>query len=281
MKDPAGADLGPRDDTAPTLHAAQQWLYDVVTHSESALAGVRQHRTTDVERTVRGNAAGSALDRLEIYQQSYFSRLEECLADDYPAVKVALGEAAFAELCRSYATAHPSRDPNLNQFGARFVQFAREHAPRDSAFVADLARLEWAIVEVLHAGAPERFSAAELERLPPDRLGEVRFVPSPAVRLLSFAYPVNDYFQAVLDGGECETPELGPSTVLVLRNGYRIRRIPVQQSQSTVLGRLISGEPLGAALTGVNVEEVAVSSWFREWTAWGVFATVSFGAGSG
>jgi len=263
-----------------SLSDAQAWLFGVVTHPDSAETGIQAQAELvaprDVERFVRSNGIASALERLEIYQSSYFSRLEECLADDYPAVKFALGAADFEALCRHYADAHPSRSTSLNGFGSRFSAFARERSPAPGGlFVAELARLEWTIVEVLHAPAANGFSMAELARVPNERLPDVRFQTTPAVRMLSFDYPVNAFLQAFLDGEQPRIPARSASTVLVVRRGYRIRRLELEQCQSTLLRRLISGEPLGPALSGITATEEAVQAWFREWTELGVFTGAS------
>jgi hypothetical protein len=258
-----------------SLRAIQQWFLSVTTHPESAQLGVMDQAKvvppTDLPRVVRGRAGASALDGLEIYHQSYFSRLEECLADDYPALKFAIGGSAFEDLCRAYTLAHPSRSPNLNGFGSRLPSFIEQDAAKWGRFVAELSRLEWAIVEVLHAPASQGFSAERLATIPAERLADVRFTPNPALRMLSFEYPINRFFQAFLDGEEPAVPESVPSSVVVIRSGYRIRRLDLRQSQATLLRRLIAGEPLGAALAGVTTDQEAIESWFREWTSHGVF----------
>jgi len=257
----------------PSLTALQQWLFAVATHPDSAAAGVAAQSRT-LEEIVKTNAIASPLERVGIYHQSYFSRLEECLADDYPAVKYALGDAAFAQLCRDYATAWPSKGTNLNVFGVHLVEFLEERAMATS-FVSELARLEWAIVDVLHSPSADSFSTSDLSSLPSDRLEAVRFAPSPSVRLLSCEYPVNQYFQDYLDDARPRLPAKTGSFVLVARQGYRIRRLELQPNQATVLRRLLSGEPLGASLSGIVSDEGVVASWFRDWTERGIFAGAS------
>ncbi|MEK7821245.1 MAG: putative DNA-binding domain-containing protein, partial [Pseudomonadota bacterium] len=43
----------------------------------------------------------SAGDRLNVYRQSYFARLIECVADDYPALQYLLGEDGFVDRLRA------------------------------------------------------------------------------------------------------------------------------------------------------------------------------------
>lgn len=266
-----------------TLDTAQRWFLGVITHPDSVAGGLESEANrippADLERVVRKTQAASALERLEIYHSSYLSRLEECLADDYSAVKFALGDAAFQALCHAYVKEHPSRHPSLNQFGSRLPEFALERVAEVGPFLVELARLEWALVEVVHARSTEGFTVPDLARLPPDALGEVRFEPSAAARLLAFEYPANDYLQAYLDDREPEIPGPSPSSLLVVRRGTRNRRIQLESVQAAVLGRLLSGDSLGSALFGVTSDQAAVGDWFRSWTEYGVFAGVRLGRG--
>jgi hypothetical protein len=153
--------------------------------------------------------------------------------------------------------------------------FAKERGRTSSPFVPDLARLEWALVEVLHAPAAQGFSPAELARIPEERLPEVRFQPSAAVRLLPLEYPVSAYLDAFRDGRRPDPVEHEASVVLVVRSGYRIRRRELKPCQATVLRRLLSSEPLGMAFSGVTADAEGVEAWFRDWSAWGVFSKVT------
>lgn len=257
----------------PGLRVLQEWLLAVSTHPESAdqcIAG----QSLPLTEVVRSNTLATPLERLEVYNHAYFARLEECLADDFPAVKHALGELAFANLCRHYATACPSRGPSLNNFGAQLPRFLEKRTtPR--SFVSELARLEWAIVEVLHAPESDGLAAAALAALPSERNGEVRFAPGASVRLIQSEYPVNRYFQEYLQGAEPPLPSKQESFVVVARHGYRIRRFELPHEQGLVLARLFSGAPLGAALSGVEAEQGSVAAWFQGWTEQRFFTTAT------
>lgn len=258
------------------LETAQSWLLGVVTHPESVAQGVESEASrvapSELSSVIRATPTASALDRLEIYHSGYFARLEECLADDYSAVKFALGEPAFETLCRDYVQRHPSRHPNLNTFGARFAEFAEERVSEIGQFVVELAKLEWAIVEVVHAPSSDSFTASALENVPPEALGDVRFSPSAAARLLFFEYPVNEYLQAVLQDRHPEIPGPAPCTVLLVRRAYRNRRMVLEPDQARVLGKLLAGECLAHALSSIAANESEVGGWFRSWTELGVFA---------
>src|SRR5262249_15955268 len=153
---------------------------------------------------VTPNARMTARERLDVYRVAYKARLVDCLIDDYPVLSKALGEERFDALCRAYIDRYPSTSPNLNAYGKRFgsvcmeaptVAPALEGFDELRGFSADLARLEWSLVEVVHAELSPRLDASALQAIPPDALGSVRFTRNEAVRLLDLKYPVNAYFK--------------------------------------------------------------------------------------
>ena len=228
------------------------------------------------------------LERLEVYRRAYHARLIECLLDDYPALAYALGEDAFEALCRDYVARHPSTGPNLNSFGGFMSEFCRSEANgkgAPSAFAADLAALEWAIVEVIHAPTAEPLTLAGLAEVPIDRWAGARLVSTPAFRLLRFDYPANVYFQAFRDARAPTIPEPARSAAAVYRSGPTVWRMDLTEAACTLLQALAAGQSLSAsleravaALSEIAQDDAAgrVTSWFRDWVASGLFARVEF-----
>jgi hypothetical protein len=225
----------------------------------------------------------TALERFEIYRRGYHSRLIECLVDDYPATQHALGEPAFEDLCRAYIARFPSTGPSLNYFGRGMSGFVREGMPEPfsvRAFTADLTSLEWAIVEVIHAASDPPLTSDGLLRVPADGWATVRLDATPALRLLRFSHPVNDYFRAFRADESPAIPEPAASATVVYRSGPTIWRMDLTDPMVGVLSALVGGEPLGEALaraeasmSDLGEDEVAlrVTTWFREWVGHGLF----------
>ena len=261
-----------------SLNTAQKWFMSVTTHPESVRAGVDAHSDVvsapELGRVLRPSSEESLLDRLTIYHHGYFSRLEECLADDYPALKYALGDEAFSELCRNYVNAHPSSEPSLNGYGRALAGFIRELDLDTASFLSELAQLEWASVEVLHALAPEPMSAQALLSIQAEALPSVCFKASDALRLFAFKYPANVYLQAFYEDRQPIVPEPKSSSVAVVRSGYTIWRFDLSRAQFTLLSSLTRGVPLGAALDGIEARAIEVQAWFSEWTKYDLFAGI-------
>jgi hypothetical protein len=266
-----------------TLQGRQRWFARAIMTPESHALPLSE---TDARRALTPGPRMSALERLEISRRGYHARLIECLADDYPSLKHALGAEAFEDLCRVYIERHPSEGPNLNFYGRRMAELCRtelREAAVPHVFCADLAALEWAIVEVIHAPSSEPLTMEGLQHVPADSWGEARLVANTALRVLRFAYPVNAYFQALREGAEPVVPARKESATVVYRSGPSIWRMDLTGPMFEVLAALLAGEPLGDALGRVedalaDLDEQQtverVMSWFREWVSSGLFVRI-------
>lgn len=291
--DPAVRATSPASPSA-TLREQQLWFARTVmaparvgqSEDESAGKSEGDHAT---HRMLTSGPRLSALERFEIYRCGYQARLLECLADDYPVLQHALGESAFEDLCRAYVAAFPSTGPSLNVFGRRMAEFCRGEAPVPPAmraFAADLAALEWTIVDVIHAPGSEPLTVDGLREVPMDAWADARLVANSASRLLRFDHPVNAYFQSFRGGGSPSIPEPAASATVVYRGGPSVWRMDLTVPMFEVLSSLAAGESLGvslarahASLVGVDEQEAGrrVLGWFRDWVASGLFARVELG----
>jgi hypothetical protein len=264
-----------------SLRALQDWFVEAVTSpcaDERLDEGARQVLT-------RGPELGE-LDRLGIYRYAYRARLVECLVDDYPALQFALGVEPFETLCHEYIERHPSSAPSLNFFGRHMAEFCRVEAQEPfplRGFAADLAKLEWALVEVLHARMADALSPATLGAIPPERWPSARLPASPAVRVLRFDHPVNAFFQSFKTDGAPSVPAPAPAATAVYRTDMTLWRMDLTPAMASPLEGLFRGETLGEALgkleEGLSEADAAeaersVMLWFREWVAGGLFARV-------
>jgi hypothetical protein len=224
-----------------------------------------------MELADRRLTAGPKLDarqRLDVYRRGYEARLVECLADDYPVLQMALGHESFQALCRVYVERYPSEAPNLNAYGRHMAEVCE-------GFAADLATLEWAIVEVIHQAAGAPLTMENLAAIPMDAWATARLLPARAVRLLALGYPANDYFQAVRDGHAPPLPGPQPSATVVYRSGPTVWRMGLTPPMHRVLAALLGGQPLEAALSLAGDESPErLTAWFREWVSSGLFVGV-------
>ena len=277
---PVAAPLGP----------LQEWIAAAILHPLGVSESVREKVSPleepvdigDIERVVLPSQRLSGVERLDIYRQAYRARLVECLADDYPVLQHALGETSFESLCHAYIDHRPSRSPNLNSFGRHLASFCCERSDERALFSADLATLEWAMVEVLHAAPAARLSLEELQSIAPAAWPGARFAPSATVRVFEFSYPVGAYLQSVRIGEHPSLPSPGWSATAVFRDGATIWRMDLSRAMHTLLRSLFRGDSLGTAFdelaeTGLVTDDQGpeVMRWFRDWVGHGIFGAIS------
>lgn len=276
------------------LRDLQRWFAAIVMDPRGVSSAVAEGAATvepatetmhvpmsEIERVLLPSRTLAAIERLAIYGDAYRARLVECLADDYPALKYALGDDAFEALCLRYIARHPSTSPNLNAFGRHMAAFCRDEERPALPFEGDLAALEWAMVDVLHAAAAEKLDLATLAGVPAEQWAGARFAPGGAVRVVEFGYPVNAYFQAFRMDEAPRVPEKGWSATAVFRDGATIWRMDMSRAMHALLMMLFGGTALGPALetladAGQLTEEegAQVMVWFRDWVGHGFFARI-------
>jgi hypothetical protein len=266
-----------------SLAQQQRWLQTVITHPESVEAGAAL-AGEPAEHVISPGAMTSAVEGLEVYHHAYRARLTECLVDDYPALHYALGAEAFAELAGRYIVRHPSRSPNLNAFGSHMESFCRAHEDPQAGFWADLARLEWTLVEILHAEDAPPLAAEQLTRAPTAAWAGARLLASDTLRVCRFEYPVNAFFQAFKDDEAPAVPAPAPVALAVYRQGFTLWRMVLTPAMADLLEDLVGGATLGDALGAMEtriqdpdaLSEAArdVMAWFSSWVQGGFFRTV-------
>lgn len=92
---------------------------------------------------------------MTIYRRNLVFGLISAMKETYVFSRVLLGEKNFNFFCREYIYQYPSHDTDLIQYGQSFGEFLNGRVELESlAFIADVARLEWALERVFYA-APE------------------------------------------------------------------------------------------------------------------------------
>lgn len=268
------------------LGSLQRWFAEAITHRGPLSQGILREpllaNATELPRVLTAGPQLSALERLSIYHRAYRARLVECLADDYPALRATVGPTRFTEIVHDFVDRHPSHSPNLNGYGRPFSSFLGE---RGEVYLSELARLEWALVEVIHAPAAEPLSLADLSQLPVEAWASARLAPSNTVRLLSFTHPVNRAFQRFCETEAAVVPEPEPSVTLVYRQELVSWRLDLDPALTTLIEGLFAGQSLAHSLdrlaetaeddVALAALEQKVMIHFREWVECGVFAKIA------
>jgi len=238
----------------------QRRLWRLITEPEgvqAALAAEGDASGAALATLLRGDRGLAAADRVAVYANAYFVRIHACLRDDYGALARTLGPDAFHDLVKTYLMAHPPARPSLRHAGARLAEHLdtepfRSIFGRRCVYAADLARLEWAILEAFDAVDGSVLARETLAGLPPEAWGELRFDTTPSLQLLALAWPVNSirerYDAEDDDATWAEPPALSPESthVRVWRNEERVRYRAISKLEADALAAVQRGEPFGA-----------------------------------
>jgi hypothetical protein len=282
-----------------TLDRLLNWFQAAVTHPDGVRNGVtsgeaRRHLdipAESVETVLTRSKSLPVLDRLAVYGHAYFARLIDCLREEYPVLKAALGEEVFDSFAVEYLLRFPSRSYTLFELGKHFPQFLRDTRPPGVGpepawpdFLIDLATLERTFNEVFDGPGTEgrpTLDRAAVAAAPPDRLPEVRLVPAPCLRVLSLKYPVQAYHTAVRQNEGPPFPEPADTFLAVTRQGYVVRHFVLSKPAHALLAALFRGQTLGDAIhiavNGERPDEFVghLGEWFRDWAAQGFFLGIA------
>lgn len=235
----------------------------------------------DVVRFAAEHLTGSDLlspvEQLEIYRQQFWLRHTSALVEDYPAVGRILGQEAWQELVEGYLGTYPPTGHSLRDLGGRFPEFVASNGAwlEHHELVTEMARLEWAYVELFDAAEAAPLDPRQLAEVEPAGFEAVRLVLSPALRLLRTRYPVTTLRRRLLDAphDNVAIPAPAPNRLVLYREGLQFRHEALQEPPFTLLEALAAQSSLGAACEaacalGTSAAERVrneVAEWFADW----------------
>ncbi len=274
----------------------------VITHPHGVVAGAQsaeaqlqlQASSDQTDCIIATTNRWSAESRLEIYWNAYYARLQECLREEFPVLRGAVGDELFDEFVLEYLQAHPPSSYTLSQLGLRFPGFlAGTRPPRDAAaegpdwadFLADLAHFEWTISAVFDGPGSEMMSSAPLvpSDYPLDKLDELTFECALSLRLCSYSFPVNAYHAAVKSGELMEVPSPRPTFVAFNRQNFTVQHHALNAMEFALLKSLHEGDALGDAIDALCERDDAaeaevvtnIARWFADWTRAGFITNIA------
>lgn len=214
--------------------------------------------------TLQGVVADDRLghaQRLNVYRNNTTILLREALGANFPVVQALVGDDFFAVLCRSFVRTHPPQSPCLFEYGGDFAAFIDRFPSAQSVpYLGDVARLEWAQVEALHAAGGRVLSAQALSGIAPQDYDQLVFTFHPAFRLVTSPYPVHSIWAAHQPGANPEPAialDQGGEAVLITRPGTEVGLIPLTATEGRAVERLSSGMALLDACADVPAQNLS------------------------
>ncbi len=201
-----------------------------------------------------------AAQRLRIHRHHMLDSLGSALAATFPTVQAVVGADFFRRLARAFIGQSLPSQPVLAEYGAGFPAFvAGHHAARDLPYLADVARLDWALNLAFHAPADGRLAAADLAALPADELPSLRLGLAPGTVLVASPYPLDRIWAASQPGAAADPVDLaaGGVRLLVLRRPDDAAFVALSAGEAAFIAGLGEGlsleEAAGRADTGFDL----------------------------
>jgi hypothetical protein len=168
-----------------------------------------------------------------IHRSSYKNNLKAALSVTYKNVLTLVGERYFSQLVFQFIKFYPSRTGDLNDYGADFPTFLEEHLPhlpagRSLPYLADVARLDWAIERAQLAKNSRSDALKELLTLSDQSLGAVTMNLNSGFSIVSSEYPLRAMCSLHTAEQGCSLDQ-GGEVLAINKVGHEliIRSIPV------------------------------------------------------
>ena len=183
--------------------------------------------------------------RLRVHRQTTLAALAGALEATYPVCARLVGAEFFGAAARRFAREVPSRSPDLCDYGAELAGWLAAFEPaRALPYLADVARLEWALHRARHAAAPESHDPAR-----------VAFRAAPGTAFLDSPWPVDRIWetnQPDFAGDPEVSLEAGGAALVVAREPERARFTRLTRAELEALATLAAGRTLDDAAASWN-----------------------------
>jgi hypothetical protein len=239
-----------------TLEQTQQLFWKLITAPEGVAAGrdaLHPSLRAQADALVREDARLSAVERLDIYADMYFYRIRDCLMEDFGAICAVIGEDAFHNLITDYLLVHPSTHFSLRNVGRHLPAFVRSHTfGTQWPHLADLAALEWTILEAFDAPDAEPLDAAALAAVPQERWPDLRFTLTPSLHLLDVGWAVDEMWRQAQAGEKPVERRPRATCLRVWRQDLRVFHRPIDAAERAALDAVMASAPFAAVCEQIS-----------------------------
>lgn len=188
--------------------------------------------------------------RLAIYRANMAAAATRALGAAYPVVRRVVGEAFFDGLARTYRRLAPSTSGDLFEFGAAFAGFLAEFPDTQSLpYLADLARLEWAVHHAYGAEDAQPWDQQALAQVAPAEQSAIRLEWAAGTAIVDSRFPIARVWlihQAAFDG-EFSVDWSVRECALVAREGLRVVVSALGAGDAVFVTKGLAGAALGTS----------------------------------
>lgn len=233
------------------LALAQQQLVSLL------VSGRKTNADASTGLLAQGGPAREALNQRgwQVYHANTAALAERALGAAYPVLAQLLGAENFTPLSRLFWRAHPPHCGDMAQWGAVLPEWL-QHLPQlaDQPFLADVARVEWALHQLASALDAE-VDAASFQRLVSDDPDSLTLQLAPGTVCVASTWPVVSLVQAhdpmaavTLAQAWDLLQQPTAETALVWRQGFKPQLRAALAGECAFIADLQAAQSLGHAL---------------------------------
>ena len=200
--------------------------------------------------TAIADGGTAAAARLEVHRHHVEESLGAALAATFATVHALVGADFFRGMARDFMRQGLPRQPVLAEYGEDFPAFVSGYEPAKALpYLADSARLDWALNLAFHAPAGPRLSAAELAAIPVERLPSMSVGLAPGTSVIRSTYPLDLIWEAAQPNAVEGAVDLtcGPCRLLVLRRPEDAGFVSLSSAEAAFLTSIARGASLEEA----------------------------------
>ncbi|QDY43929.1 HvfC/BufC N-terminal domain-containing protein [Candidatus Pantoea soli] len=188
--------------------------------------------------------------RFAIYRNNVMASLVDVLADNFPVLQAQVGRDFFRAMAAAFIRQHPPASPVLASYGGQLASWMATFAPLASwPWLADMAALEFACVDALHAADRDRETVTLCAGFDPESDG---LVLDPSLRVVTSSWAIFSIWCAhQTEDAQAAVDPLQAENVLLFRLQDDVRLMPVSRGQAAFVRALLNGNTLLAALDAV------------------------------
>ena len=200
-----------------------------------------------------------AAERFNIYRNNVVVSLIEALGVTFPVLVKLLGDNFFNAMADAFVRKYPPDSPVLMLYGQKMPAFLETFEPvQQYPYLADVARLEIALVQSYHAVDAIPVDPRELESLSPESLLGSVLRLSPSVRLLRSPWPVFQLWRFNTKP-DSPKPQAAAEDVLVVRPEFDPIPRCLPQGGGAFIETILQGRSLDEASSHFDEKDVVTS----------------------
>ena len=262
------------------MKTTQSLLLKLITAPEGVEKALQESPGTVLP--IRGDSLLSSVERLDIYANMYFYRIRDSLKEDFPAVLKILGKIGFHNLITEYLFVSPSTHYSLRYAGQHLPRYLKRHRLlKKYPYLAELAELEWALLNAFDAPNSKVLAKEDLKAVTPEEWSHLRFHFIPSIQVFEFSYPVGQIRDRALRGKKVPSFRKKKTRLLVWRRNFKVCFRDTDELESKILYRLGQETFFGdlchrlSRRPGGKSAPIILARYLQTWIREGLLAEIS------